>query len=223
MTKYIQELIQKDKTLLSDKQKFTSPKAFLYQMYFVISRLDEHRLAKMDFMINFGVTMESIKIMQNLLENGGTYPEAKDTSFAKLPLLQVLKIFKYFSWADKKLHQVFFIENKDDISEDLLSDFKDPDSETKFKQPKTLAGTKDPMKQMLEEKPNKVIVQEATLVSEHDYIFGTKKVGASKIIDVKSKEDFPTLFEKPQTGEPTSTGPLWSTPGVKHKPGKKGQ
>jgi hypothetical protein len=56
-------------------------------MYFVISRLDEHRLAKMDFMINFGVTMESIKIMQNLLENGGTYSEAKETSFSKLPLI----------------------------------------------------------------------------------------------------------------------------------------
>jgi hypothetical protein len=29
----------------------------------VINRLDEHRLAKMDFLVNFGVTMDSIKVM----------------------------------------------------------------------------------------------------------------------------------------------------------------
>jgi hypothetical protein len=41
LTKYIQELLQHDKTLLQGKDKVTSPKSFLYQMYFVISRLDE--------------------------------------------------------------------------------------------------------------------------------------------------------------------------------------
>ena len=73
LSKYIHEQLQKDKSLLSDKDKFTSPKAFQYQMYFVISRLDEHRLAKMEFLVNFGVTMENIKIMQDVIEYGGTY------------------------------------------------------------------------------------------------------------------------------------------------------
>ena len=59
----------------------------------------------------------------------------------KIPFIIILKIHKYFSWADKKLHQVFFIENKDDISEDLLSDFKDPESEIKINKPKTLGKT----------------------------------------------------------------------------------
>jgi hypothetical protein len=94
-----------------------------------------------------------------------------------------LKIYKYFSWADKKLHQVFYIENKDDISEDLLSDFKDPDNETKFKQPKNLAGSKgiEPIK---EEKPQNGIIKKYKLISEHEYLFGTKGKGDSKIIDV---------------------------------------
>lgn len=52
-----------------------------------------------------------------------------------------MKIYKYFSWADKKLHSVFYIENKDDISEDLLNDFKDPDNEAKFLKPKVLHKT----------------------------------------------------------------------------------
>ena len=38
--------------------------------------------------------------------------------------LVLLKLHKYFFWADRKLHSVFFIEDKDQISEDLLIDFK---------------------------------------------------------------------------------------------------
>ena len=41
----------------------------------------------------------------------------------------LLKLHKYFFWADKKLHQVFFIEDKDQISEDLLVEFKDEDDD----------------------------------------------------------------------------------------------
>jgi len=37
----------------------------------------------------------------------------------------LLKLHNYFNWADKKLHTAFFIENKDSINEDLLSDFKE--------------------------------------------------------------------------------------------------
>jgi len=37
----------------------------------------------------------------------------------------LLKLHKYFFWADKKLHSVFYVEDKDEISEDLLADFRD--------------------------------------------------------------------------------------------------
>jgi hypothetical protein len=40
----------------------------------------------------------------------------------------LLKLHRYLNWADKKLHSVFFIENKDQITEDLLSDFKEDSS-----------------------------------------------------------------------------------------------
>jgi hypothetical protein len=48
-------------------------------------------------------------------------------------------ICKYLNWADKKLHSVFYIENKDCISEDLLCDFKDSDDEEKIVKPKVLS------------------------------------------------------------------------------------
>ena len=44
-------------------------------------------------------------------------------------MVVILKLHKYFFWADKKLHAVFFIEDKDEISEDLLFDFKDEDDD----------------------------------------------------------------------------------------------
>ena len=36
---------------------------------------------------------------------------------------EALLAFKYFHWADMKLRSKVYIDNKDDINEDLLSDF----------------------------------------------------------------------------------------------------
>lgn len=106
-------------------------------MYFVINRLDENKFARLDFLVNFGVTLDIIHLVLEQMENGGDYEEICHT-FAVIPFVQLLKIYKYFSWADKKLHSVFYIENKDQISEDLLSDFKDPDNDQKIVKPLVL-------------------------------------------------------------------------------------
>jgi len=44
--------------------------------------------------------------------------------FAPTEKMVLLKLHNYFNWADKKLHTAFFIENKDQINEDLLAGFK---------------------------------------------------------------------------------------------------
>ena len=59
-----------------------------------------------------------------------------------LDSLVLLKLHKYFFWADKKLHAVFFIDDKDEISEDLLVDFKDEEDVVKFKKSESLGGKK---------------------------------------------------------------------------------
>lgn len=46
-------------------------------MYFVIARLDENKLSRMDFLVNFGVTLETIHYFADLLEFGNDYTEAK--------------------------------------------------------------------------------------------------------------------------------------------------
>lgn len=57
------------------------------------------------------------------------------------------------------------------------------------------------------------------MMSEHEYLFGTKKED-DKVIDVKSNQDFPTLSLG--GGGETSGGPLWSAPGQKSAVGKAG-
>lgn len=216
LSKFIHECIEGDKTLL--KQNFTSPKALLYQMYMVINRLDETKLYKMDFLINFGVPFDAINQIAAVLEDGSTYEDIKAETFNKLPFLQILKLYLYFSWGDKKLHQVIYIENKDDISEDLLNDFKDPDSRSKLKQPAVLS--KANIKEKTQEKA--VIKVEEKMISEHEYLFGMKKKeDDSKAIDVSSSKHFPTLIGG-GGGEETTGGPLWSAPGgQKQKVGQK--
>ena len=38
----------------------------------------------MEFLINFGVTMDNIKIMQEVMENGGSYEQVRDSAFTKM-------------------------------------------------------------------------------------------------------------------------------------------
>lgn len=103
------------------------------------------------------------------METGGDYQSVAKT-FNTLNFHQLLKIYKYLSWADKKLHSVFYIENKDDISEDLLSDFKDEDNEDKFVKPKVLNKTSGILDKS--QADTKLIVKNEGLISEHDYLFG---------------------------------------------------
>jgi len=87
-----------------------------------------------------------------------------------------------------------------------LSDFKDPDNESKFTQPKNLGSSKPGMKKE-ELKDAPVIVKSEKLLSEHDYLFGKKKDDDNKIIDVKSAQDFPSLASDPiPTKQPARGG-----------------
>jgi predicted nucleic acid-binding protein len=78
--------------------------------------------------------------MTELIENA-TSTEIITNYLETLDYLVLLKLHKYFFWADKKLHSVFYIEDKDQINEDLLVDFKDED-EKKYIKVQNLASKK---------------------------------------------------------------------------------
>lgn len=62
--------------------------------------------------------------------------------FKGLDDMSLLKIHKYLFWADKKLHSVFYQEDRELISEDLLFDFKSEEDKAKFKKSEALANAK---------------------------------------------------------------------------------
>ena len=69
---YLSEFI---KTKLDQKQlegEYKYPRNQLYQMYFVMSRLDAAKFCKLDFIVNFGVSMENKAKISNMIEVGAT-------------------------------------------------------------------------------------------------------------------------------------------------------
>lgn len=77
----------------------------------------------MDFIVNFGVKTETKNKIIGFFESGVT-PVDLVAELQKVEYLELLKLHKYFYWADKKLHSVFYMEDKDKITEDLLIEFK---------------------------------------------------------------------------------------------------
>ena len=51
-------------------------RVLLYQMFVIISKLDAHKLARMDYIMNFGVTVETKEMMMSFMENGGNVRSA---------------------------------------------------------------------------------------------------------------------------------------------------
>lgn len=95
-----------------------------------MARLDTFKFCKLDFIVNFGVPPEVKSKMTELLRIAADQATT-NKYLEKLDKFVLLKLHKYFFWADKKLHSVFFIEDKDQISEDLLSEFKGEEDQIK--------------------------------------------------------------------------------------------
>ena len=161
-------------------QVFNFAKQQQYMMYVVISRLDADKFAALDFTLNFGITQEIRTLFIDWLFNGGNYEETRDQIFKQTDTLQLLKLHKYFDWADKKLHTAFYIENKDQISEDLLADFKE--------------GNKMEIKPgLVKQKTHEKEKEIKPLGMQQKDIFSIKGTIKSDAVNVNSKQDFPTL------------------------------
>ena len=155
-------------------------------MYYAISKLDADKFANLDFTLNFGITPDVKNLFVDWLANGGNYEETKDVVFKATENLMLLKLHKYFDWADKKLHTVFFIENKDHIDDDLLADFKEG-TEMEVKPGLIRKNTSEKRKE--EVKPRGM--KQSNMFS---YAKGTEEFDA---VDMNSETDFPSLGGPP--------------------------
>lgn len=107
-------------------------------------------------------------------------------------------IHKYLFWADRKIHSVFFIENKDDIYEDLLIDFKNEDNVDTFKKSeqygtKKMGGYQNG--EQVKQQTKKVIEVDRSkkIITKEDLLFGNETRAKKKVVDINDDEDFPTL------------------------------
>ena len=164
---------------------YTYPRNQLYQMYFCLNRLDAGQFIKLNYVTNFGISPEIKTSFMGILDS-----KAGRTGFYKyfdsLDTLVLLKIHKYFFWADKKLHSVFFIDNKDSISEDLLNDFKDEDEKIVSSQQ---LGAKKGKVAINEPKVQKIQNLTYTAMTT-ELKYGSK---ANKYVDINDDQDFPDL------------------------------
>lgn len=163
----------------ADKQ-FTFQKQQLYMMYVVISKLDADKFAHLDYSLNFGIPSETKNLFTDWLINGGNYEETRDEIFKQTETLHLLKLHKYFDWADKKLHTAFYIENKDQISEDLLADFKE-------------GNTMEVKPGLVKQKTIGKQEEQKPIGMQQEDIFSIKGTIKSDAVDINSKNDFPTL------------------------------
>lgn len=162
-------------------------------MFFVMTRLDAPKFCKLDFAVNFGIPPDTKSRLIDLIENSTS--KAQFIHFiSNLEPMVMLKLHKYFFWADKKLHSVFFIENKDQISEDLLVDFKDDEDEKIIKQSEHLANKKKNI-QPEEQKPRVIDMERSkNKITKEDLLFSNK--GKKKIVDIADDDDFPDLSDE---------------------------
>ena len=171
------------------KETYIYPRNQLYQMYFVMNRLNAEGFCKLDFAVNFGIPTEVKTEFCDITSSGRMNQKTVFKFFDSLEDMVLLKLHKYLFWADKKLHHVFFIDNKDQISEDLLDDFKDTDQQA-FKKSEQLGKKKNarpqtaaPEKKHIENIGNKIDAEEL--------MFGL--AGKKKYVNIKDDEDFPDL------------------------------
>jgi hypothetical protein len=159
--------------------------------------LDQTRLSKLDLIANFGVSMQ---VKSDIVNAFSSRSGAQDLIkiFGGLDDMSLLKIHKYLFWADKKLHSVFYQEDRELISEDLLFDFKSEEDQDKFKKSEALANAKKVnqkgKKEEVQNKPEvKAVIdieKNKKTITKEDLIFGTKK---KKTVDINDDDDFPDL------------------------------
>lgn len=179
-------------------------------MYFVMARLDASKFCKLDFIVNFGVPPNVKSTLTQLLESA-TSTSAITRFLDTLDPLVYLKLHKYFFWADKKLHSVFYIEDKDHISEDLLVDFKDDDDpQNTHKGSSNLASKKSKVKQAEDNKPKAIELDRAkNTITKDDLLFGQKN--KKKFVNIQDEDDFPDLEgelsdDRPRAAKKQTTG-----------------
>ena len=97
----------------------------------IIARQEVRQLADLNFILNFGVSIDTKRKFEATLEHAINFSNFSDEIY-ELPFREVLLIYKYLMYADKRIHSIMYKESMGKISTDLLHDFRDDDNDGAF-------------------------------------------------------------------------------------------
>jgi len=111
---------------------FIIPREKLYQMIVIIDKLDLQNLAELQYVPNFGVTIEDYTNLKGLTKIGNFDKNEMFKIYDGLELIQLLYLYKYFYIALAKIKNLFYRLEVDQIQENLYNDFVTIDRKKKI-------------------------------------------------------------------------------------------
>ena len=108
---------------IQDSVKF-GQKAMIVHLYKIIGKLNAESFVKYEFLMTFGVSIESKVQLQKAVENARDYEEFK-SYINKIPFKQLLMIHKYFTFAYKKISVIMYHEQTDQVNNNLLYEIEE--------------------------------------------------------------------------------------------------
>lgn len=107
----------------------------------IIARQSPEQLASFNFIMNFGVSTETKRILETATNMNLKY-ETFASKISSVNMKEILIIYKYLVYSDKRIHHIMYKETVNEINENLLADFIDSDDENKIIEPKALSIAK---------------------------------------------------------------------------------
>ena len=120
--KYLKDTIS-DMGKIQDSVKIAQ-KATIVHLYKIIGKLNASNFIKYEYLMSFGVSIESKIQLQKAVEMARDYEEFK-SYINKIPFKQLLMIHKYFTFAYKKISVIMYREQTDQVSENLLYEIEE--------------------------------------------------------------------------------------------------
>jgi hypothetical protein len=94
--------------LETNEDEFILPRETIYQLIIVIDKLEHAKLLELTSLANFGVELDVVRDLRNILSEGVLEKERIYATLNKLEIKKVLIIYKYFYIATKKIDNLFY-------------------------------------------------------------------------------------------------------------------
>lgn len=175
---FITEKIKSEK--IADKN-VTLPKETIYQIIVMIEKLDSFdKLVELTFLNNFGIELEIHKQLKLLISSGKLEKELFLSLLYDLNLRKLLTLYEYLLISSKKIDNLFYRMDLEQVDEDLYEDFceREPQEDEK------IVNSKEKSEQ---EKRNRLLKAQLGVGGKDNILKSQDK----KVTEVKFDEDKP--------------------------------